>query len=226
MKNIILIDFDRTLMYLYPDKDILLELSKIICDHYNKYIDVNKEYYKMDGYRSWYKLHQEINSINITNKEEINALAEELVTNFEIEVIKKNKFMNGVINTLSVLKENNILGIVSNNSKDAIEYALRKEGIREYFKVIVGRPNPFDPNKIKPSPNQLIKAIELININNYDNDSKIYYLGDAVNDILAAKNASILSIGIATGKYTKEELIKAGANICVECFSEILNYIS
>lgn len=225
MKNIILIDFDRTLMYLYPDKDILLELSKIICDHYNKYIDVNKEYYKMDGYRSWYKLHQEINSINITNKEEINAIAEELVTNFEIEVIKKNKFMNGVINTLSVLKENNILGIVSNNSKDAIEYALRKEGIREHFKVIVGRPNPFDPDKIKPNPEQILKALELLNLDKSDTNYRIHYVGDAVNDIFAAKNARISSIGVATGKYSMEELIKAGANICLNSFSEIIKYI-
>ena len=167
------------------------------------------------------------NKLNKSISSNVNDIAENLVTKFEIEVIKDTEFMDGIIDTLKILKNNsnNLLGIVSNNAKEAIEFALDKDGLKDYFDVVVGRPNPFDPDKIKPNPEQILKALELLNLDKSDTNYRVHYVGDAVNDIFAAKNARISSIGVATGKYSMEELIKAGANICLKSFSEIIKYI-
>ena len=38
------------------------------------------------------------------------------------------------------------------------------------------------------------------------------YVGDHVNDYLAAKNAGLLFVGVTTGLHTKEDFIGAGLN--------------
>jgi len=46
--------------------------------------------------------------------------------------------------------------------------------------------------------------------------SDLVIIGDTPNDIICAKQAGIHSIGVATGKYSKEELKKEGADLVVD----------
>lgn len=58
--------------------------------------------------------------------------------------------------------------------------------------------------------------------------SNLVIVGDTPLDIICAKEAGIFSIGIATGKYSKEELKKEGADLVVDSFEqkeELLNFL-
>ncbi len=82
------------------------------------------------------------------------------------------------------------LGIVTSNNVPHVRDVLRKFDMqKDFFTVLVGNreaPNP------KPSPEPILKALEMIN---YKGDKKdVCYVGDSINDCLAAVNAGIVPI--------------------------------
>lgn len=84
--------------------------------------------------------------------------------------------------------QNKKIGIVTSNSKEHVLDVLSKYGLEHSFDVIVGNreaPNP------KPSPEPLLKALELLDFNALD---KVAYIGDSLNDMIAAERAKIKPI--------------------------------
>ena len=82
------------------------------------------------------------------------------------------------------------LGIVTSNNVPHVRDVLRKFDMqKDFFTVLVGNreaPNP------KPSPEPILKALEMIN---YRGDKKdVCYVGDSLNDCIAAVNAGIVPI--------------------------------
>ena len=82
------------------------------------------------------------------------------------------------------------LGIVTSNNVPHVRNILKKFDMqKDFFAVLVGNreaPNP------KPDPEPLLKALEMIN---YQGDKKdVCYVGDSLNDCLAAVNAGIVPI--------------------------------
>ncbi|MBP5574640.1 MAG: HAD family hydrolase [Bacilli bacterium] len=82
------------------------------------------------------------------------------------------------------------LGIVTSNNVLHVRDVLRKFDMqKDFFTVLVGNreaPNP------KPSPEPILKALEMIN---YKGDKKdVCYVGDSLNDCIAAVNAGIVPI--------------------------------
>ena len=82
------------------------------------------------------------------------------------------------------------LGIVTSNNVPHVKEVLHKFDMQnDFFSVLVGNreaPNP------KPSPEPILKALAMIN---YKGDKKdVCYVGDSINDCLAAINAGITPI--------------------------------
>ena len=82
------------------------------------------------------------------------------------------------------------LGIVTSNNVPHVRDILRKFDMqKDFFTVLVGNreaPNP------KPSPEPILKALEMIN---YKGDKKdVCYVGDSINDCIAAVNAGVVPI--------------------------------
>lgn len=82
------------------------------------------------------------------------------------------------------------LGIVTSNNVPHVKDVLKKFDMQNgLFNVLVG--NQEAPNP-KPSPEPILKALETIN---YKGDKKdVCYVGDSLNDCLAAVNAGIVPI--------------------------------
>ena len=82
------------------------------------------------------------------------------------------------------------LGIVTSNNIPHVRDVLRKFALQnDFFSVLVG--NQEAPNP-KPSPEPILKALEMIH---YQGDKKdVCYVGDSINDCLAAVNAGIIPI--------------------------------
>lgn len=82
------------------------------------------------------------------------------------------------------------LGIVTSNNVPHVRDVLRKFDMqKDFFTVLVGNREASNP---KPSPEPILKALEMIN---YKGDKKdVCYVGDSINDCLAAVNAGIVPI--------------------------------
>ena len=220
--KVIIFDFDRTLAYLYKDKTLLTDLAKKICEYYCKYVDIQEEYYAIDGYYAWYKLHSQIcQKYNTKEAYKINKDAEKIVTDFEFKVMSTTDLFEGVAEIIKKLYINDYqLMIVSSNSSEVIKYALEKNKIITYFVHIVGRPNPFNPDLIKPNAYPIRKAISKTNACL----GEIWYVGDDIVDIDSAKQNNIISIGIASGKYSCQELKQHGADYVLQNISDLLPF--
>lgn len=82
------------------------------------------------------------------------------------------------------------LGIVTSNNVPHVRDVLHKFDMqKDFFTVLVGNREATNP---KPSPEPILKALEMIR---YKGDKKdACYVGDSINDCLAALNAGIVPI--------------------------------
>jgi phosphoglycolate phosphatase len=118
---------------------------------------------------------------------------------------------DSVCKMAKLLTENDVrLGIVSNKSSARIEAVLKREGLRDYFAVIVGA-----PEKAKPDPYGIIQATRLLELN----VSECVYVGDSITDAMTAKNADVDFIPVLTGATDLDEFQ-------VYDYVEILNDLS
>ena len=105
------------------------------------------------------------------------------------KVVDMTEIYSETAEILKFLKANKkIVGIVTSNSKKHVIDVLNKFGLTSYFDVIVG--NKEAPNP-KPSPEPILKALELLGRHNKE---KVVYIGDALNDAIAATNAGVTPI--------------------------------
>lgn len=222
--KVIIFDFDRTLTYLYKDKTLLTDLATKICGYYSKYIDIQDDFYAMDGYHSWHNLHRLIcKKYNYEESSNINNNAEKIVTDFEFKVMSKTNLLDGVVDTIQQLYTNGYqLMVVSSNSVKVIEYAFKKNNIISYFTHIFGRPNPFNPDLIKPNAFPIQQAISKTNVP----ISEIWYIGDDIVDIDSANSCGVVSVGVASGKYSCKDLKQRGAEIVLKNIGDILSLIN
>ena len=218
------IDFDRTLTYLYKDTDLLLELAQKMCEYYEEFTDVPADFYELDGYHAWHGLHRKVREEYDEDEAfDINNAAEKIVTKFETEVADRTPLFDGAIETLRKLNALGIdLVIISSNSSKVIKRVCEREGIIDMFKKIIGRPIPFNPDLIKPSPYSLEQGLRLTKAERSD----VWFIGDDIVDIDSAKACKIIPVGVASGKYTKEALENRGAKYTLDSITDILSIIN
>lgn len=82
------------------------------------------------------------------------------------------------------------LAVVTSNTASHVRDVLRKFDMqKDFFSVIVGN---LEVKEVKPHPAPILKALEMLN---YHGDLKdVCYVGDALNDCLAAVNAGVTPI--------------------------------
>ena len=111
-------------------------------------------------------------------------LINELV--FSQKVVDMAEIYEDTARILRFLKEKNkLIGIVTSNAKDHLLDVLKRFDLENIFDVIIGNKEESEP---KPSPKPILKALETLN---YLDKEKVVYIGDSLNDVLAAYNADI-----------------------------------
>lgn len=105
---------------------------------------------------------------------------------FSQKVVDMAEIYEDTARILKFLKEKNkLIGIVTSNAKDHLIDVLKRFDLENIFDVIIGNKEESEP---KPSPKPILKALETLN---YLNKEKVVYIGDSLNDVLAAYNADI-----------------------------------
>lgn len=131
----------------------------------------------------------------------------------DIEDLKIERGMKDIINKLS---KKYSLGIVSTNSEKNISAFLKKYKIEKNFKLI------HAANTFSQKYGVLKKAIAKFKIDK----SKMVYIGDEVQDIVAAKKLKIDLISVAWGINSEKLLMKEKPDFIARKPKDILEFLN
>lgn len=122
----------------------------------------------------------------------------------------------GVIECLSSLKAIGYnLGIVTTKFKESAMPSIEHYGIDRYIDVIIGLD---DVTNHKPHPEPIYKALKRIK------HQGVLMIGDSPSDILAGKNADILTCGV-DWSYRKEEIKQLKPDLWLNDFQQLIELI-
>ena len=212
MIKAIIFDFDQVILNSYPD-----HLAAFITTARKFGIKLNpKEVYKKFG-KSAKDILQEL-APSLSDKE-IEKFSEEKEKIYRL-MAKKNgfKLMPGAKQILRSLVRKKIkCAISSSASGKNILLAANHTGIKKYFSATVAAE---DVKHHKPHPEPLLKAAKLLRVK----PGECIYVGDSVYEMIAAKRAKMLAVGLQTGIYSEKELAKNGANKVIKKVSELKKF--
>ena len=120
------------------------------------------------------------------------------------QLLPERRPLPGAVELLKYLNSKNILfGIATSGRRPEINASLDVLGIRDET-VVVER---GDVVRAKPEPDLFLACQQRLGVG----VAECYVIGDAVWDLLAARRAGMLSIGLLSGGYGEDELSRAGA---------------
>jgi len=99
-----------------------------------------------------------------------------------------------------------------------IEKILAKFRWEDIFVAYIGSDNV---SRVKPDPEIFIKALNLLN----SNKENTLVIGDTVNDIYAARGASLPSIGIRSPYNSRDKLETSNPDIIIDNINELLTIL-
>jgi phosphoglycolate phosphatase len=123
----------------------------------------------------------------------------------------------GVVALLDKLIDNGItLGLTTGNVEEAAHIKLARANLNRYFSF--GGYGSDSPDRIELTRKALERG-ELVLGHPLDR-KRCFSCGDTPRDVEAGHSAGIRVVGVATGEYTSEELVAAGADAVIHSFVE------
>jgi HAD superfamily hydrolase (TIGR01509 family) len=120
------------------------------------------------------------------------------------ELLPVRPALPGAVELLRYLRDQGIShGIATSGRRPEIDASLESLEVGPET-VVVDR---GDVARAKPEPDLFVACQERLGLP----AGECYVVGDAVLDLLAARRAGILSVGVLTGGYGEDELLNAGA---------------
>lgn len=139
---------------------------------------------------------------------------------FSTQNLEEVKIFSGIVEQLDKLShiENIQLGLITGKDRKRTIHILKHFGIYSYFKIIV---TPEMVKRAKPFPDGLLYAAEFLECRPEDS----LYIGDALNDIIAANRANMTSIIADWGARVNLDKMKRLANFRIKEPGGILHFV-
>jgi phosphoglycolate phosphatase len=123
----------------------------------------------------------------------------------------------GVVELLDKLIDGGVmLGLTTGNVEEAAHIKLSRANLNRYFSF--GGYGSDSPDRTELTKKALERA-ELVSGRTLDREH-CFSCGDTPRDVEAGHGAGIRVVGVATGEYTVEELLEAGADAAVKSLRE------
>ncbi len=119
-------------------------------------------------------------------------------------LLPERRALPGAAELLAGLRELGVVhGIATSGRRPEIDASLAAAGVTEDT-VVVAR---GDVARAKPEPDLFLECARRLSVG----ADECFVVGDAVWDLLAARRARMLGVGVLTGGYGEDELLAAGA---------------
>lgn len=119
---------------------------------------------------------------------------------------KQTKMLEGAINAVESASEFARLGIVTTKTSDSTRNILSHFGVLRHFEVIIGKDSVTHP---KPHKEPILKALEALKGAGVGVEAhKIFMIGDTILDLISARDAGIVGLGVLCGYGKKADLEK------------------
>ncbi|HVV69993.1 MAG TPA: HAD family hydrolase [Verrucomicrobiae bacterium] len=129
-------------------------------------------------------------------------------------LLPKPQPVPGAKELLTDLRQRQILhGIATSGKPAETKRAIEALGVGHETVVV----NRSDTPQAKPEPDLFLECQKRLGVA----PQQCYAVGDAVWDVLAARRAGMLGIGVLTGGYSESELVGAGAYRVVQNLAEL-----
>ena len=120
---------------------------------------------------------------------------------------------DGLPDVIRKLSEENILSVVTGNTTENVSSFLSHHGLLDFFHSIHGVDNPGNKvEKIKKIKDHFDKGNELI-----------FFIGDSLSDIHAAREANVISIAVSWGHQALEMLVRGKPDVIIHKPAEIFD---
>jgi HAD superfamily hydrolase (TIGR01509 family) len=120
------------------------------------------------------------------------------------QLLPERRPLPGAVDLLRELRGSRVThGIATSGKRPEIDGSLAALGVGPET-IVVDR---GDVQRAKPAPDLFLQCQERLGVAPTD----CYVVGDAVWDLLAARRAGMLSVGLLSGGYGEDELVRAGA---------------
>ena len=150
-------------------------------------------------------------------------LADEIVEGFRAEYDRRwaenSRSYDGMVEALQRLHEAGVrLAVLSNKPDSFTQVMVRRLLPAELFDAVLGHREPFP---IKPAPDSTLHILRQLGVS----PERAALVGDSDVDILTARNAGIVPIGVDWGFRPREELIEAGARYMASSPSALASWL-
>jgi phosphoglycolate phosphatase len=140
--------------------------------------------------------------------------AHALVTEHEVRAAKKGRILSGIIEMLKLLKKRGVkVGIITRNCDRAVKIIFPR--IEHFCDTFLPRDYVI---RVKPHPDHLVLALTRMSISK---PKCCLMVGDHPIDIEGGKRMGMKTAGVLTGKATRQEFIKAGADLILDDATKI-----
>jgi HAD superfamily phosphatase len=131
--------------------------------------------------------------------------------------------------TIETLNDGRILGIVTGRPEEEAEWTLNHRDWTGYFPLLVGKEKQGD--RQKPDPFPLEHSLTMLAAAGCDlSPSEVAYVGDSVDDMIAARDADMWAIGVVPPYLEADEheplLKERGAHVVIDDLNELPDVLS
>lgn len=131
------------------------------------------------------------------------------------ELLPERRPLPGAVKLLQELRAAGVVhGIATSGRRPQIDASLAALGVGAET-VVVER---GDVDRAKPEPDLFLACAQRLGVP----PGECYVVGDAVWDLLAARRAGMLGVGVLSGGYGEDELVRAGAFLVYRDPAELL----
>lgn len=216
MEKLIIFDVDGTL--LNTIETIAYNANKALEDFSYDPVEIGI-YRKHLGNGSYMLIKGILQEKNINlEQEKINEIVDKYHLYYNYEVAYLTNPYNGVLDLCKKLRQDNIVGLISNKPDQTLQILLDDLGIKEEFDFAYGQRSGIEK---KPDPQVVFDLMEEFNIEK----ENTMIIGDSEIDIQTGKNAGILNIAVSWGFRDKEELMKMNPDHIFDTIEEVTTYL-
>ena len=141
----------------------------------------------------------------------------EICLNLFAEKNSPPAIFTGLSNVIRHLAVNHRIAIVTTNSSQNVNAFLIKHGLDDLIHAVYGVDSPGSKTqKIAMARNQLLENRK---------QESVFMVGDALSDILAAKEAAVTSIAVSWGHQSLENLLRAKPDYVVSSPHDLIEVI-